>query len=51
MSAETGEKRVLHIIDSFGTGGAETWLLACVKYLHQHPELGTQFDFLASGGK
>lgn len=45
------KKKVLHIIDSFGTGGAETWLLACVKYLYSHPELNVQFDFLASGGK
>ena len=45
------ERKVLHIIDSFGGGGAETWLLASVKYLNQHPELNTQFDFLASGGK
>ena len=45
------QKRVLHIIDSFGSGGAETWLLACVQYLDQHPELNMQFDFLASGDK
>lgn len=44
-------RKVLHIIDSFGGGGAETWLLAAVKYLKQHPELNTRFDFLASGGK
>ncbi len=51
MSVDQSKKKVLHIIDGFGTGGAETWLLACVKYLHQHPELGLHFDFLASGGK
>lgn len=51
MSVEPSKKKVLHIIDGFGTGGAETWLLACVKYLHQHQELGLHFDFLASGGK
>ncbi len=45
------KRKVLHIIDSFGGGGAETWLLASVKYLQQHPELNMQFDFLASGGK
>jgi len=48
---ETGKRKVLHIIDSFGSGGAETWLLACVRYLKQHPELNLHFDFLASGGK
>ena len=45
------KKKVLHVIDSFGGGGAETWLLATVKYLNLHPELNMQFDFLASGGK
>lgn len=45
------KKKVLHIIDSFGGGGAETWLLSCVRYLSNHPELDMQFDFLAAGGK
>ncbi len=45
------QRRVLHIIDSFGTGGAETWLVAVVKYLKENPKTGIQFDFLASGGK
>lgn len=43
--------KVLHIIQGFGPGGAETWLLAAVKYLRQHPELNLQFDFLATGGE
>jgi len=43
-------RKVLHIIDCFGPGGVETWLLATVKYLHQHPELNMQFDFLLTGG-
>ena len=46
-----GQKRILHVIDSFGVGGAETWLLATVKYLYEHPELNTRFDFLLSGGE
>ena len=51
MSADTGEKRkILHIIHGFGTGGVETWLLSAVKYLHVHPELNMQFDFLITGG-
>lgn len=45
------KKKVLHIIDSFGAGGAETWLLATVKYLKIHPELNVVFDFLATGGE
>lgn len=44
-------KRVLHIIDGFGAGGAETWLLATVKYLKANPSVGLQFDFLAAGGQ
>lgn len=44
-------KKVLHIIQGFGPGGAETWLLSTVKYLNNHPEIGLQFDFLASGGE
>ena len=43
--------RVLHIIDGFGAGGAETWLLSTVKYLKLHPELDMEFDFLATGGE
>ena len=51
MNVDPGAKRiVLHIIHGFGPGGVETWLLACVKYLHEHPELNLQFDFLATGG-
>jgi len=45
------QKRILHIIDSFVAGGAQTWLLATVKFLHAHPELNTRFDFLLSGGE
>jgi glycosyltransferase EpsF len=45
------KRRVLHIIDGFGAGGAETWLLATVKYLKTHPHLNLQFDFLATGGE
>lgn len=43
-------KKVLHILNGFGPGGVETWLLAAVKYLHEHKELGFQFDFLITGG-
>lgn len=51
MKTDLHKKKVLHIIDSFGTGGAETWLLECVKYLYQNHEMNVQFDFIASGGK
>lgn len=44
------ERKVLHILDGFGLGGAETWLMATVKYLKAHPELNLKFDFLVTGG-
>lgn len=50
MSRSPVKKKVLHIIDGFGAGGAETWLLSAVRFLSAHPELGWQFDFLATGG-
>ena len=50
MRAETGIRKVLHIIHGFGPGGVETWLLETVKYLNAHPELKLRFDFLLTGG-
>lgn len=46
-----GPKKILHIVHGFSVGGAEIWLLACVRYLKAHPELKAQFDFLVTGGK
>lgn len=43
--------KVLHIIDGFGIGGAETWLLNCVKFLKANPQLQLHFDFLATSGE
>ncbi|MBK8510776.1 MAG: glycosyltransferase [Saprospiraceae bacterium] len=52
MSADTLEpKRILHVIDGFGGGGAETWLLASAKYLKANSCLNMHFDFLATGGQ
>lgn len=51
MSVDSHEKRkILHVIHGFGAGGVETWLVSAVRYLHDHPELNTQFDFLITGG-
>lgn len=51
MSAEiASKKKVLHIINGFGPGGVETWLLSAVRYLYNHPHFNLQFDFLISGG-
>lgn len=45
-------KRVLHILSGFGMGGAETWMLEIVKYIHKHPELSyPQMEFLCTSGK
>lgn len=43
--------KILHIIHGFGVGGAETWLLACTKYLKDNPYLNIQFDYVLAGGK
>jgi glycosyltransferase EpsF len=43
-------RRVLHILDGFGAGGAETWLRDCVIYIKKNPHLNIQFDFLCTGG-
>ena len=42
--------RVLHILDGFGAGGAETWLKDCVIYIHNNPNQKIQFDFICTGG-
>lgn len=44
------DKKILHIIHGFGSGGAETWLVAATKYLKAHPENHLHFDFLLTGG-
>lgn len=44
------KKKILHVIQGFGAGGAETWLLSIVKHLKKNPEYGLHFDFLVTGG-
>ena len=41
--------RVLHIIDSLGMGGAETWLIELLRFWSK--DEAVQMDFLATGGK
>jgi glycosyltransferase involved in cell wall biosynthesis len=41
--------RVLHVLDGFGMGGAETWLLGQLRYLERHPEIELQMSFLLTG--
>ena len=42
--------RILHIIDTFGMGGAETWLVRLVKYAEASGEAFPKFDFLVTSG-
>ena len=42
--------KVLQVIDSFGMGGAETWLVRQTEFFNRHPEYGISFDFLATSG-
>lgn len=43
--------RVLHVIDSFHMGGAETWLLEIVRHARRHRPDMPMFDFIAAGGQ
>jgi glycosyltransferase involved in cell wall biosynthesis len=44
------KKRVLHILDSLGYGGAETWMLSCVEHINK-TNIAIEFDFLLTSGK
>lgn len=41
--------KIVHVLDSLGMGGAETWLLGQLKYLQHHPELSVQVYFVLTG--
>lgn len=43
-------KKILHIIDGFGMGGAETWLLSWTKYIFSL-NIGMINEFLCTGGE
>lgn len=42
--------KVLHIIDTLGMGGAETWLMELLRLWHYKGSSGIQMDFLATSG-
>ena len=42
--------KVLHIIDTLGMGGAETWLMELLRFWHRTGSGGIQMDFLATSG-
>jgi glycosyltransferase involved in cell wall biosynthesis len=51
MPTESGSKlKVLHIIDTLGMGGAETWLMELLRFWHRQGENRPQIDFLATSG-
>jgi glycosyltransferase involved in cell wall biosynthesis len=48
------ELRVLHVFSALGMGGAETWLMALLKYFHKHQEelpFRVQLDVCLTGGQ
>lgn len=45
-----GNLKVLHIIDTLGMGGAETWLIELLRLWHRKGTVGIQLDFLATSG-
>ena len=42
--------KVLHIVDTLGMGGAETWLMELLRLWHREGENRPQIDFLATSG-
>ena len=42
--------KVLHIIDTLGMGGAETWLMELLRLWRRKGEHGIEMDFLATSG-
>lgn len=49
-SGSQGNLKVLHIIDTLGMGGAETWLMELLRLWHREGSRGIQMDFLATSG-
>lgn len=43
--------KVLHLIDNFGMGGAEVWLLELVRFWRRQGSEATEIDFLATSGR
>src|SRR3984957_5666436 len=42
--------KVLHVVDTLGMGGAETWLMELLRFWHRQGENRPQIDFLATSG-
>lgn len=43
--------RVLHVLDSLGMGGAETWLMALLRHWAARGAAAPKMDFLLTGGR
>lgn len=41
--------KIVHVLDSLGMGGAETWLLGQLNHLQHHPELSVEVYFILTG--
>src|SRR5580700_10075515 len=51
MPLGSGHKlKALHIVDTLGMGGAETWLMELLRAWHRQGENQPQIDFLATSG-
>ena len=51
MPSGSGSKlKVLHIVDTLGMGGAETWLMELLRFWHREGENRPQIDFLVTSG-
>lgn len=48
-AAASGRPRVLHVVDTLGMGGAETWLMELLRYWAPD-ETAPQMDFVATSG-
>jgi len=48
--SSTRGPRALHIVDTLGMGGAETWLMELLRLWHQQGPLAPHIDILASSG-
>lgn len=43
--------KVVHVVDSFGMGGAETWLLSQLKFANNNPKVGLELFFIVTGSE
>ena len=49
-SGSDSKLKVLHVVDTLGMGGAETWLMELLRFWHRQGENRPQIDFLVTSG-